>query len=93
MDPASQKLFSAEIAGMTVDYYLIECEVDTDTGTYRRYGVALDCSDGRREEFPDIFSAFGEAAEFLSTLRRCEVTPTTLGDIVYDHLCQEDMTA
>lgn len=90
MENETHKLFESEIAGAAVSYSLSECEIATDTGTHRRFGVCIERA-GERAEYPDIFSTPKEARDFLATLHRCEVTPTTLGDIVYDYLCRDDL--
>lgn len=93
METTLKRHYKAHVAGMPVSYYLTGCEVATDTGVHKRYGVAVECSDGQRAEYPDIFADSGGAADFLATLCRCGVTPVTLGDIVYDYLCREDVRA
>lgn len=91
METETQKLLHSEIAGMAVSYSVAECDVTTDTGTYRRFGVCVECAGGERAAYPDLFSTPEEARDFLAILHRCEVTPTTLGDIVYDYLCRDDI--
>lgn len=91
MEKETHKLFESEIAGAAVVYSVAECRVTTDTGVHRRFGVSVERAGGEIAEYTDIFPTPEEARDFLATLRRCEVTPVTLGDIVYDHLCREDI--
>lgn len=90
MKTTPAKLLETYVAGFTVAYSVTESEVTTDTGTYTRYGVLVEKSDGEHAGFADIFPTRAQAVDFLTQLHRCQVTPTSLGDIVYDRLCHDD---
>lgn len=87
MKRVTEKLFESEIAGTAACYELAQCTIVTDTGPHRRFGVCVEMS-GERAIFPDIFPTGQEARSFLATLCKAQVTPATLGDIVYDYICQ-----
>ena len=87
MNIIREKICEADFSGFSVSYSLTTCRLPQELGGAIRYGVRLEKSDGDFSEFTDVFAERGEALEFIGQLCRCEVTPTTLADIVYDRLC------
>lgn len=91
MERSTKKLYEADVAGMKTAYYMVEGRFTFDTGSLTRYGVLIRRADGDEAEFPDVFGSALQARQFIRRLYRHKVTPATLGDIVYDHLCREDI--
>ncbi len=87
MSPQYSKLFSQEVAGELVTYYLTESLVRVDGASAVRYGAALLKSGGEYAEISDIFGDRESAVEFIETLFRGLVTPMTLRDVVMDVIC------
>ncbi len=87
MNIIREKICEADFSGFSVSYSLTMRRLPQELGGVTRYGVRLEKSDGDYSEFTDVFGKRGEALDFIEQLCRCEVTPTTLEDIVYDRLC------
>lgn len=92
MARSTTKLYEADVAGVKTAYYMVEGQFIFDTGPLTRYGILIRRADGEQAEFTDVFGSDTEARKFIRRLFRCKVTPATLGDVVYDHLCRDDMT-
>lgn len=83
-------LFEDRSLGFCLTYRLTESQVETDSGSFTRYGASVEKSDGERAEVLDIFSRRDDAVSLITLLYRGLVTPVTLSDVVYDRLCAEE---
>lgn len=87
MELGTDKRLEASVAGAAVGYFVVETRVALEGGAVQRYGVAVERA-GERASFGDVFATEEEARGFLDELCRGQVTPVTLGDVVYDRLCR-----
>lgn len=73
-----------------VTYHLLVDQWSGSPDTRECYGVEIDM-EGRSEQMRFLTTDYAAAAKLLSQLRRCQVTPASLRDIVEDWMQTREM--